>query len=93
MAFDKKLLNIVACPLCKGKLVLVQNVRQDVKALSTETAGEEADAILPSATQKAVQELVCKFDRLAFPIKDNIPVLLENEARELSLEELETIKS
>ena len=27
------------------------------------------------------QELVCKGDRLAFPIKDDIPIMLESEAR------------
>jgi uncharacterized protein YbaR (Trm112 family) len=37
-------------------------------------------------------ELICRFDRLAYPIKDNIPVLLDTEARELSSEELETLK-
>jgi uncharacterized protein YbaR (Trm112 family) len=30
------------------------------------------------------QELVCRVDKLAFPIKDGIPVMLENEARELT---------
>ena len=34
------------------------------------------------------QELCCKFDRLAFPIRDDIPVMLEAEARELSEDEL-----
>jgi uncharacterized protein YbaR (Trm112 family) len=28
-------------------------------------------------------ELVCAADRLAFPIRDGIPVMLENEARNL----------
>lgn len=36
---------------------------------------------------KAEQELICKGDRLAFPIRDGIPVMLENEARELPPEE------
>ncbi|QYJ76681.1 MULTISPECIES: Trm112 family protein [Shewanella] len=52
MAFDKKLLEIVACPVCKGKL--------------------EYD--------KAADQLICKFDRLAYPITEGIPVLLENRA-------------
>lgn len=30
------------------------------------------------------QELVCKADQLAFPIRDGIPVMLENEARSLT---------
>jgi len=29
------------------------------------------------------QELVCSADRLAFPVRDGIPVMLESEAREL----------
>jgi|GEM_PF-350528 uncharacterized protein YbaR (Trm112 family) len=61
---DKKLLDILACPICKGKLVY----------------------------QKAQQELVCKFDRLAFPIQDSIPIMLEDSARPISSEENETIK-
>ncbi|ALP41667.1 MULTISPECIES: Trm112 family protein [Aeromonas] len=60
MALDPKLLDIVACPLCKGKLNY----------------------------DKSKQELVCRFDRLAYPLEEGIPVLLENRARHLSLEEL-----
>lgn len=52
MSFDKKLLEIVACPVCKGKLDY----------------------------DKAKQLLICKADRLAYPINDGIPVLLENKA-------------
>lgn len=33
-------------------------------------------------------ELVCKASGLAYPIKDDIPVLLESEARPLSPEEI-----
>nr|WP_136252463.1 Trm112 family protein [Ningiella ruwaisensis] len=66
MSFNKKLLNVVACPACKGKLVL----------------HEEGET----------QSLVCRFDRLAYPIVDNIPVLLESEAKELSAEQLEQVK-
>ncbi|GAB3015311.1 Trm112 family protein [Bowmanella dokdonensis] len=64
MAFDKKLMDILACPVCKGKL--------DLK---------------PDAN-----ELICRNDGLAYPIRDNIPVMLENEARKLSLEEVEAHK-
>ncbi len=56
---DHRLLEIVACPVCKGKL----------------------------AYDKEKQELVCKFDRLAYPIKDGIPVLLEESARTISMDE------
>jgi uncharacterized protein YbaR (Trm112 family) len=34
------------------------------------------------------QELICKPCKLAFPIKDGIPVMLEDEARSLSEEEI-----
>lgn len=54
---DKRLLEILVCPLCKGKLIIKK------------------------------QEIICKFDRLAFPIHDGIPVMLEHEARVVSLEE------
>lgn len=57
---DHRLLEIVACPVCKGKL----------------------------SYDKKNNELVCKFDRLAYPIKDGIPVLLELEARTLSSDEV-----
>ena len=56
---DKKLLEILVCPLCKGKLVYV----------------------------KSDKELICKADRLAFPINDGIPVMLEDEARQLAADE------
>ena len=56
---DHRLLEIVACPVCKGKLVYDANN----------------------------QELICKLDRLAFPIKEGIPVLLESEARIMSMDE------
>jgi len=32
-------------------------------------------------------ELICPADRLAFPIRDGIPVMLEEEARRLAAEE------
>ena len=56
---DKKLLDILVCPLCKGPLVY----------------------------KKAAEELICKPDRLAYPIRDEIPVMLEEEARHVGLEE------
>ena len=56
---DKKLLEILVCPVCKGQL------RFD----------------------RAKAELVCQADRLAYPIRDDIPVMLEDEARRLGEEE------
>lgn len=41
----------------------------------------------PLVYKKAAGELICKADRLAFPIRDGIPVMLEEEARRLPAEE------
>lgn len=44
----------------------------------------------PLVYRKPANELVCKADRLAFPVRDGIPVMLEDEARKLEpLEEIE----
>jgi uncharacterized protein YbaR (Trm112 family) len=56
---DPKLLEILVCPLCKGKLTY----------------------------RKEASELLCKLDRLGYPVKDGIPVMLEEEARKLPPEE------
>ena len=41
----------------------------------------------PLAWNKAALELICKGDRLAFPVKNDIPVMLEDEARTLAPDE------
>jgi uncharacterized protein YbaR (Trm112 family) len=41
----------------------------------------------PLVYQKNTQELICRADRLAFPIRDGIPVMLEEEARALEASE------
>lgn len=56
---DKKLLDILVCPLCKGPLLY----------------------------NKEAGELICKGDRLAYPIRDDIPVMLSEEARQLAADE------
>jgi uncharacterized protein YbaR (Trm112 family) len=40
----------------------------------------------PLQYDKAAQELVCRPDRLAFPIREGIPVMLEQQARTLPAE-------
>jgi uncharacterized protein YbaR (Trm112 family) len=52
---DKKLLDILACPKCKGDL------RYEEKE----------------------QKLICERCKLAYPIKDGIPVMLIDEAEQL----------
>ncbi len=61
---DKKLLDILACPLCKS----------------------------PLKYDKARSELLCVADHLAYPIRDDIPVMLEDEARQLTEEEVKKLK-
>jgi len=56
---DKSLLEILACPSCKGSLDYI----------------------------KDQQELLCPACRLAYPIRDDIPVMLTDEARELTADE------
>jgi uncharacterized protein YbaR (Trm112 family) len=56
---DKRLLEILVCPLCKSPLYL--------------------DA--------AKHELICKADHLAYPIRDDVPVMLVDEARTLGADE------
>ena len=37
----------------------------------------------PLRHDRAAQELICQADRLAFPVRDGIPVMLESSARNL----------
>ena len=41
----------------------------------------------PLEWKRDARELVCKGDRLAFPVRDDIPVMLEEEARTLRPDE------
>jgi uncharacterized protein YbaR (Trm112 family) len=41
----------------------------------------------PLVHRREEHELVCRADRLAFPVRDDIPVMLEEEARKLGPEE------
>jgi uncharacterized protein YbaR (Trm112 family) len=52
---DSRLLDILACPVCKS----------------------------PLKYDKRSEQLICKADRLAFPVRDGIPVMLEEEAKQL----------
>ena len=55
MGISKELLEILACPQCKGEVRL--------------TAGEDG--------------LVCQACKLCYPIKDDIPIMLIDEAERL----------
>jgi uncharacterized protein YbaR (Trm112 family) len=41
----------------------------------------------PLVYKQDKNELVCKADRLAYPVRDDIPVMLEEEARQLEADE------
>ena len=56
---DSRLLEILACPICKG----------------------------PLRYQRDAQVLVCRMDRLAYPVRDDVPVMLEDEARQLGADD------
>lgn len=43
----------------------------------------------PLIYDKESSELVCLISGLAYPIRDDIPVMLESEARQITLEEKE----
>ena len=62
---DKRFLDILVCPICKGKLIM----------------------------KRQTQELMCRADRLAFQIHDNIPVMLVDKARQLDEPEIEALTS
>lgn len=47
----------------------------------------------PLVYDKEHAELVCVASGLAYPVRDDIPVMLESEARQISLEEKEKFSS
>lgn len=65
MAINTALTDILACPICKGKLKY----------------------------DKQGDRLICTFDKLAYRLSNNIPVLLADEATPLTAEECEQWRS
>lgn len=43
----------------------------------------------PLQYDRKADELICRAERLAFPIRDDIPIMLEEEARKVAVEELD----
>ena len=56
---DPRLLEILVCPVCKGKLDF----------------------------DKSAQELICKPCQLAYPVRDGIPIMMQDEARSLNVQQ------
>lgn len=52
---NSKILDVIACPICKGKLHY----------------------------DKITQELICNFDKLAYPIKNGVPIMIVDQARKI----------
>lgn len=47
----------------------------------------------PLRYEREAQELVCRADRLAFPVRDGVPIMLTPEARSLPPAEQPTTKT
>ncbi|CAL7963918.1 conserved hypothetical protein [Gammaproteobacteria bacterium] len=52
---NSKILDVIACPICKGKLCY----------------------------DKTAQELICNFDKLVYPIKNGVPIMIADQAKKL----------
>jgi uncharacterized protein YbaR (Trm112 family) len=68
---DPQLLEIIVCPACRADLDLVE----------TGETGETLRDGSSVASSGTTAELVCRGCGLAYPVRDNIPVLLVDEAR------------
>ncbi|GEM_PF-122262 len=86
MAIEKFGYNELCAAVLRGLLKIGDKKQMDNKLLDILVCPLCKGALV---YKKEADELICKFDRLAFPVKDEIPVMLEDEARELTAEELE----
>ena len=59
---DKRLLELLVCPICKGPLVSIGG-------------------------GGSTQELVCRPDRLAYAVRDGVPVMMPEDARLISADD------
>ena len=72
---EVRLLELLVCPICKGPLEYLR------PPAGERPEAEEQSGKAPLAPDP--HELVCRADRLAFPVRDGIPVMLEDQARAL----------
>lgn len=84
--FDKSLLDILCCPETRGKLSMagettLSSLNSAISAGSVKNIGGER------VTEPLTEALVSEDGKRLYPIREDIPVLLTDEAIPLSLEE------
>ena len=76
---DKKLLDIICCPLTKLPLQLLDSERL-ARLNAAILAGEIKNHAAKDLAEELAEALVTRYGRLIYPIRDSIPVLLEEES-------------
>ena len=92
MSLDPQLLEILVCPEDKGALVYVEEVKM---ALNKRLIEILVCPICKGSLdyQPLDKELICPRDYLAYPVRDDIPVMLIDEALEVSEDEAKRLLS
>jgi len=76
---DKKLLDIICCPLTKLPLQLLDGTRLARLNSAIETGSVRARSESP-VSEKLTEALVTRDGRLVYPVREGIPILLEEES-------------
>ena len=76
---DKKLLDIVCCPLTRLPLQLLDGTRLARLNSAIEAGGVLARSESPVG-EKLIEALVTRDRRLVYPVRAGIPILLEEES-------------
>ena len=84
MSLDHRLIELLVCPICKGPLRMARgDINTPEERLKAGLGQPSPTGIEQSGKAPFAQELQCPADRLAFPIRDGIPIMLESEARSM----------